>query len=83
MKSVSIGEIQKNISLITKLTQSIMVVDKRKNKTIAIINPIQENSTIAELAGKYANRGIKADDLDSIKSKVMSDFLREKYGLSD
>ncbi len=83
MQTVSIGEIQKNISLITKLTQSVMVVDKRKNKNIAIINPITTNSTIASLAGKYANRGIVAENLDSVIKSVMSDTMRGKYGLSD
>lgn len=83
MQSVSIGEIQKNISLITKLTQSVMVVDKRKNKNIAIINPIGENGAVEQLAGKYASRSIKGSDLEKIKNKVMHDVLGEKYGLSD
>ena len=43
MKSVSIGDIQKNISILTKLKEPILVVDKRKNKKTAIIYPINKS----------------------------------------
>lgn len=84
MQSVSIGEIQKNISLITKLKESVSVIDKRKNKIIAIITPMHENSVIDELAGKYRHlaKNIKDKDLNTAKEKAMIEAMREKYGIS-
>ncbi|EFK97536.1 conserved hypothetical protein [sediment metagenome] len=84
MQSVSIGEIQKNISLITKLKESVSVIDKRKNKIIAIITPTHENSVIDELVGKYTHlaKNIKDKDLNTAREKAMIEAMREKYGIS-
>ena len=83
MQSVSIGEIQKNISLITKLKESISVVDKRKNKIVAIITPAYETSVVDSLAGKYAYLAKTVENLDEAKEAAMVEAMREKYGLSD
>jgi len=82
MQSVSIGEIQKNISLITKLKESVSVVDRRKNRVVAIITPTYEHSTVDELAGKYAHLAKNIKNLDEVKERTMIDAMREKYGIS-
>ena len=79
MQTVSIGEIQKNISILTKITEAITIVDKRKNKNVAVIYPFKGPSIVDTLAGKYSGRVKKVDDLGLAKEEVM----REKYGLSD
>ncbi len=81
MQSVSIGEIQKNISLITKLTEAITIVDKRKNKNVAIVYPLREDSIIASLAGKYRDKVRKVDDLEMAKEEAMKQVMAEKYDL--
>ena len=81
MYSVSIGEIQKNITLITKLTEAITIVDKRKNKEVAIVYPIKKHSIIASLAGKYKDKVKKVDDLEMAKEEAMKQAMGEKYDL--
>ena len=83
MHSVSIGEIQKNITLITKLTEAVTIVDKRKNQDVAIVYPLKKDSIIASLAGKYKNRVAKVDDLEAAKEEAMKQALAEKYDLPD
>ena len=81
MHRISIGEIQKNITLITKLTEAIIIVDKRKNKDVAIVYPVKKHSIIASLAGKYKDRVEKADDLEMAKEEAMKQAMGEKYDL--
>ena len=81
MYSVSIGEIQKNITLITKLTEAITIVDKRKNKEVAIVYPIKKHSIITSLAGKYKDQVKKVDDLEMAKEEAMKQVMGEKYDL--
>ena len=82
MYSISIGEIQKNITLITKLTEAITIVDKRKNKDVAIVYPIKKHSIISSLAGKYKDKVEKVDDLEIAKEEAMKQAMGEKYDLS-
>jgi len=82
MYSVSIGEIQKNISLLTQLSDVFMIVDKRKNRNVAIVYPIKKNSIIASMAGKYKDRVNIVEDLEKAKDEAMREVLGVKYGLS-
>jgi hypothetical protein len=82
MHSVSIGDIQKNITLITKLTEVITIVDKRKNQDVAIVYPIKKHSIIASLAGKYKDKVEKVDNLEMAKEEAMKQAMAEKHGLS-
>ena len=82
MQSISIGELQKNISLLTQLTEVFNIVDKRKNKTVATVYPIQKSSIVASMTGKYRDRVVPVDDLVLAKSSAMMDAMGEKYGLS-
>lgn len=82
MYSISIGDIQKNISLLTKLTEAFTIVDKRKNKSVAVVYPINKHSIIGTLAGKYKNRVKRVDNLEIAKEEAMKEAMSEKYGLS-
>ena len=84
MNSLSIGDIQKNISLLTKQQEAFAIIDKRKNKRVAIVYPIQKNSIISAMAGKYKNRVKQKNvDLQEAKEIAMFEAMREKYGLSN
>ena len=83
MYSISIGELQKNISLLTQLTDVFAIIDKRKNKRVAIVYPIKKHSVIGSMAGKYRDRVTKCDDLEYAKEMAMMEAMGEKYGLSD
>lgn len=82
MHTLSIGEIQKNISLLTQLNEVFTIVDKRRNKPVAIVYPIGQHSIINTLAGKYKHRVEKIDDLEMIKEQAMEEAMGDKYGLS-
>ena len=82
MYTISIGDIQKNISLLTKLTEAFTIVDKRKNQSVAIVYPIKKHSIIESMAGKYRNRVAKVDNLEMAKEEAMKQVMSEKYGLS-
>ena len=83
MQSISIGEIQKNISLLTKLTDTFAIIDKRKNQRVAIVYPIKKESIIGSMAGKYRSRVTPCDNLEKAKVSAMREAMEEKYGLSD
>jgi len=86
MYSISIGEIQKNISLLTQLTEVFAIIDRRKNRQVAIVYPTKTHSIVSSMAGKYrhrVDRVDRVDDLEMAKEKAMSEVLGEKYGLSD
>jgi len=87
MQTIGISEIQKNISLLTKLKEAITIVDKRKNREVAIIYPlsgIRESSVVESLANKYSNKStVQIEDLEKAKEEAMMMAMREKYGLSD
>ena len=87
MQTIGISEIQKNISLLTKLKEAITIIDKRKNREVAIIYPlsgIRESSVVESLANKYSNKStVQIEDLEKAKEEAMMMAMREKYGLSD
>ena len=83
MLSIGIGEIQKNSSVFSSLTEAMQIVDKRKKQVLAMVYPIQNQSVVESLAGKY-NDKIKPTNLniDEIKESAMMSAMEEKYGLS-
>jgi len=87
MQTIGISEIQKNISLLTKLKEAITIVDKRKNREVAIIYPLSgngEGSVVESMANKYSNKStVQKEDLEKAKEEAMMMAMREKYGLSD
>jgi len=83
MNSISIGDIQKNISLLTQLTDVFAIIDKRKNQRVAIVYPIKKHSIIDSMAGKYKDRVIPCNDLEKAKDIAMMEAMGDKYGLSN
>jgi len=83
MLSIGIGEIQKNSSVFSTLTEAIQIVDKRKKQVLAMVYPIQNQSVVNSMAGKYRHM-VKPTNLniDEIKKSAMMSAMEEKYGLS-
>ncbi len=83
MLSVGIGEIQKNSSIFSNLTETMQIIDKRKKQVLAMVYPIQNVSVVDKLAGKYKKR-VKPTQIDikTIKESAMQIAMEEKYGLS-
>lgn len=83
MLSIGIGEIQKNSSIFSNLTETMQIVDKRKKQVLAMVYPVQNVSVVDTLAGKYKKR-VKSTqtDLETIKKSAMQMAMEEKYGLS-
>ena len=83
MLSIGIGEIQKNTSVFTNMTEAIQIIDKRKKQVLAMVYPVKKQSVIKKLSGKYKDRVQKNGMLlGEIKEFSMMEALREKYGLS-
>ena len=80
MISISVADIQKNISLLTKMTDIIEVVDKRRKIKVATIYPANHTNVVEKLAGKYKNRVKKIEDLEEAKNLAMIKAMEEKYG---
>jgi hypothetical protein len=83
MQTIGIGEIQKNTSILTNLTEALEIVDKRKQKSVAIVYPIQKNSLISKLSGKYKDRVSQVSDLTLAKKEAMLKAFGDKHGLSN
>lgn len=83
MLHIGIGEIQKNSSIFSNLTEAMQIVDKRKKQVLAMVYPVQKSSVVGNLAGKYRNRIVSTQkDLHTIKEEAMRMAMEEKYGLS-
>ena len=87
MQTISIGELQKNVGMLSSLTDTLVVRDKRKNKNVAIINPIHDMdvlpNVVDKLAGKFSKYAHNVDNAKSfkeIKEEAMMMAMKEKYG---
>ncbi len=89
MQTIGIGELQKNMGILTHLTEPITIVDKRKGRDVAVVYPVSESreSIVDKLAGslrdKAKKRGIVIEDLDKAREEAMMEAMKEKYGFSD
>ncbi|MBN2894430.1 MAG: hypothetical protein JXK05_00865 [Campylobacterales bacterium] len=79
MMQVGIGEIQKNIAMLTSLDQALQIIDKRKKECVAVVYPTKEHSIVAKLAGKYRDQ-IRSDKLEEAKAEAMNLAMEEKFG---
>ncbi len=80
--TIGVSELQKNISIIRNLKETLHVIDKKTNELLATILPNkkeQKKSLTEELAGSMAN-GIVADDLDKAISEAYADAMMKKHG---
>ena len=90
MQTISIGELQKNIGMLTHLTEALVIRDKRKNKNVAVAYPANKElkrDVVDILSEKYRRRarerGIVIEDLDKAKDEAMFEAMKEKYGFPD
>jgi len=89
MRTIGIGELQKNMGILTHLTEALTIVDKRKNKEIAVVYPVNndKHNMIGEMSRKFRKkskeRGIVIEDLDKAKEDAIMESMKEKYGFTD
>lgn len=83
MRTMGIGEIQKNISILSSVSEVIEVLDLRKNKKVATIYPYQKTGVALKLAGKYKDRIAKIKTGNNIREEAMFLAMKEKYGFTD
>ena len=89
MQTIGIGELQKNMGILTQLTEALTIIDKRKNKEIAVVYPVNHDryNMVEEMSRKFQlrakNRGIVIEDLEKAKEDAMMEAMKEKYGFSD
>jgi len=89
MRTIGIGELQKNMGILTHLTEALTIVDKRKNKEIAVVYPVNNNkhNMIDEMSRRFQKkskeRGIVIENLEKAKEDAMMEAMREKYGFTD
>ena len=82
MRAVSIGEIQKNISILTTLTEAIEVIDGRKKEHIATITPTKQRVSLNGLGGKYKDRipaQLRGIDTKTAFETAMGEYVGGKY----
>ncbi|HIP14450.1 MAG TPA: hypothetical protein EYG74_03060 [Sulfurimonas autotrophica] len=84
--TIGVSELQKNISMIRNLKETLYVIDKKTNELLATILPnrkenkrMKKKSLTEELAGSMAN-GIVVDDLDKAISEAYADAMMKKHG---
>ncbi len=77
---VSVGELQKNISMLNDIKEPIIVIDKRSKKQIAKIEPIKDNDL--DLLEELLKDDIVLDkDIVGKENfeEIYSEYLSEKY----
>ena len=84
--TIGVSELQKNISIIRNLKETLHVVDKKTNELLATIIPNSnkdkhdnEDDWVERLAGSMSN-GIVVDDLDEAIRQAYHDEMMKKYG---
>ena len=78
--TVSVGELQKNISMLNDIKEPIIVIDKRSKKQIAKIEPIKDNDL--DLLEELLKDDIVLDkDIVGKENfeEIYSEYLSEKY----
>ncbi len=88
MRTIGIGELQKNMGILTHLTEALTIVDKRKNKKVAIAYPLKNDSPskIRTLAGKYSQYAAAKPEhkhFSEIREIAMMKAMKEKYDFID
>ena len=83
MKTIGIGDIQKNTSIFKNLTEAVEIVDKRKKQAVAVVYPVRKTNIVSKLAGKYRYKVSKMADITVAREAAMRKVMEEKYGRSD
>ncbi len=79
--TISIGELQKNISILKNLEEPLEVVDKRSKRVVAVIYPKKQESIVEKLGGSLKS-DIVVEDLEEAIERAKYEYLKEKYGIS-
>ena len=80
--TISIGELQKNISILKKVKEPIIVVDKRTGEKVAKIEPIRKEKDDIKLFNELIE-DLKPESKTATREdfeKVYTEHLKEKYG---
>jgi hypothetical protein len=82
----SLAEIQKNIALLTSLTEPLQIVDKRRNQIVATVYPRFATHNAKRLAGKYRERipsALYGAPFAEAREAALLAAMQEKYGSAD
>ena len=81
-----LAEIQKNIAILTTLTEPLQIVDKRRKQIIATVYPRLRTQQAQKMAGKYQARlstDLLASSFETVREMALRAAMKEKYGLVD
>jgi len=87
--TIGVSELQKNISIIRNLKETLYVVDKKTNELLATILPnknIEEESIVDRLGGIFSDTKLPEKyngDLDAAIADAYHQEMMEKYGAND
>jgi len=81
-----LAEIQKNIAMLTTLTEPLQIVDKRRKQIVATVYPRLVTHNAQRLAGKYRERipvDLRAASFEDAREAALLAAMKEKYGVAD
>lgn len=81
-----LAEIQKNIAILTTLTEPLQIVDKRRKQIIATVYPRLRTQKAQKLAGKYQARipvELQNHTFDQVREAALLAAMKEKYDIAD
>lgn len=81
-----LAEIQKNIAILTNLTEPLHIIDKRRKLIVATVYPRLTTHHAARLAGKYRDRipeALRATSFEAAREAALLAVMKEKYGVAD
>jgi hypothetical protein len=81
-----LAEIQKNIAILTTLTEPLQIVDKRRKQIIATVYPRLATHNAQRLSGKYRNRipaALRAVSFEEAREVALLAAMKEKYDAAD
>jgi len=83
--TIGVSELQKNISIIKNLTETLEVVDKKTKEVLALVLPKSQlqNASLTDTLGGilHSRKSIEEHkDLDVMIENAYSEEMREKYG---
>jgi len=87
--TIGVSELQKNISIIRNLKETLYVVDKKTNELLATILPnkkMEEESIVDRLGGIFSDSKLPEKyngDLDAAIADAYHQEMMEKYGDMD
>ena len=81
-----LSEIQKNIAILTTLTEPLQIVDKRRRLIIATVYPRLVTHNAQRLAGKYRERipaALRTASFEQAREAALLAAMKEKYDFAD